>query len=559
MKINRKNLPLLLFGALSLLLILLYFAWIRPAQEAASSTTSPPPVTLPGEDVHYGNRVLIPYIARENMLAVTIHNKNGEFRFARTKDGVLTPKEKFIMEVREGEKYLSYPHVSYNQESFSSLVVGAGTVYVQDRVVDATDDPARLHEYGLSDADDPAWYEIVCLETQADGTTAEKTVRIIVGDATVAGNSYYLRREGSNDVYVSAVARTGEVAHSVIADYVDPVLCEPHAEHGHYYSRAFSVFKKDELFLSIDFLNMSRRDDFHAGVAYAIVAPDSMRPYMPNSNNYMGVLETVGTLKGSKTVAVGLSANKERYGLSAYRIYYETPLSAGSDEVYDRDVNVNVYTPNTLFISQKQEDGTYFVGSTESDIVAKVDGDALNFLDRPLSWWLAPELFTVSVDKTAALRFSFTYPDVNRQYSLRFTRVADTPKKYVTDGVYYVYQENGQTMERQLLLEAYQNLHLNLATIRYAGLYDDDDNRPPKSELMAEANCKLSLTLEMTDGSVYEYRFYPYTERHVLVSISERGGPAGAWFYITADEPEKIYRDLELILAGKIPNPDKRY
>ena len=556
MKINRKNLPLLLLAALSVLLAILYFAWIRPAQEAAASTTQKPPDTLSGEDLHYGNRVLIPYISREKMLSITVHNENGEFRFARMKDGELTPGESFIIEIREGEEFRSYPHVSYNQESFASLVVGVGTVYVQDRIVDVTDEPERLAEYGLAEGDAPAWFEVVYREEGEDGAVATKTVRIIVGDAAVTGGGYYLRRAGSNDVYVSSVTRTGEAALSDISAYVDPVLASAHAEYGYYYDRAFSLFYGDSLFLSIDFLNMSRRDDFHAGVAYAIVAPDEMRAYMPNSNNYMGVLETVGTLEGSTTVAVGLAANRARYGLSAYRIYYETPVSAESDEVYDRDVNVNVYTPNTLYISEKQEDGSYFVGSTESDIIARVDGEKMSFLERPLSWWLAPEMFAVNINNTERLLFSFRYPDVNRQYELRLTRSPDGGK-YVTDGVYYVYEEDGREMERRLALEAYQSLHMNLATIRYAGLYDGS---LPVGELTADdENCKLILSLTMTDGAMFEYRFYPYTERHILVSLSERGGEAGAWFYITADETEKLYRDLELILSGGIPNPDKRY
>ena len=160
------------------------------------------------------------------------------------------------------------------------------------------------------------------------------------------------------------------------AGYIGSHTCVELIETGHtpividnlYNSSAKSLERVKEitgvnsLFITLNFVKTSERSKFHAGVAYAITAPEDKIAYQPNTNNYMGVLEKIGYMTGTETVAIGLTRETmEKFGLGRYVIYFEAPkeLSYDTAEGKTEDVLIGATERYYLYISEKQEDGTY--------------------------------------------------------------------------------------------------------------------------------------------------------------------------------------------------------
>ena len=313
------------------------------------------------------------------------------------------------------------------------------------------------------------------------------------------------------------------------------------------------ILRIEELYIEIDYLNASDRSEFHAFVAYSIAGPSTKTGYLPNSNNFMGILETFGELVGTETVAVGLDLDLiEELGLTAYCYYYNTPVKIKSTGSGAGDVEVEQYLPNYLYISEKKVDDTgayYLVGSLLTDVVARVEAETLSFLEKPNSWWLENAMYSVLLGNISKMEFDFDYTDVDATYTFLITSEPGKNQFRTVKGVNWV--EGG----RAVYLDAYKDFVMHLSSTTYEGEYD---GALPKDEVMAGRHV-LTMTLTMNGGDVYSYRFYPYSARHVLVSVEGDEGTEGAFFFVLASDVEKIYRDLCLVLEGKRPDPGKQY
>ncbi len=643
---NKRNVILISLAATALVLLVVYFAFVRPLSDE-TVTTDPPVTTGPGEDVH-GNTLCLFHIPREQIHAITVYNENGEFSFCRMPEEVgkeVTASSPFVILVKNPEdgKYIPYSHIKYNEEKFASLIVGAGTTYVMPQLIDSAAgnggalDQEVLKEYGLADSDKPTYYEIQKLNGEIE--------RVYVGDSAVTQGGYYLRREGYSGIYVSTVNRVGEVAKADITSFVEPGLSTLPAEHVYYYTKNFSlwagsqtavataedavvlrfystylrqeegeepitvteevelttldlrtcrealrlallgqsagacdlsvdisyaegdtdvkeewrgktvthriteILRVEKLSISLNYVPQAERDDFSAFNAYTIIGPEGKLPFTPDNDNYMNVLQILGNLSGSKTVSLGITAEKlEEYGLNAYRIYYEFPIPSAED----RDDVFGEYMRNELCISERREDGSYYVASLLHDIIAEVDGETLSFLEEPNSYWFDNAVYRINVTNVSRLIFTFNYRDYQKTVTFElYQEVGEEDKKpYLSK----VYVKEGEGERRELDKEAFLNLYASLTSAAYDGDVPDEK----AEELLAGGSSVLELTVSLTNGNAYTYRFYPYTEHRVMVSV-ERKGVVGAYFYITSDEPKKLASDIEALLAGRIPEPDKRY
>lgn len=637
---DKKKIILLSLTSVVALLLLVYFAFVRPLADTAG-TTAPPITTGPGEDVH-GSRLCLFRYTREEIHAVTVYNKNGEFSFCRLpeSEGATVDKTSpFVLLVREeeGEKYIPFAHVKYDEEEFSSLIVGTGTTYVLPKIVDSAAGESGnelnneiLKEYGLAPEDDPAYYEIQTLNGQIE--------RVYVGNKAVTEGGYYIRREGYSGIYVSLVTRIGDVAKAEASSFVEPILVTLPYSYAYFYAQNFSLWTKEnetataedavtvrfsstvdgvsdkieittldmrtcreelrallvgkraglcdlsvnisyasddegipeawrgktvthriheilrveKLFVSLNFLNKSERDSFLFGTTYAITAPTHMLPYVPNTENYMNVLEALGTMEGVKTVSLGLTAEKiEEYGLNAHRVYYEFPTTYKEDPKKPGDYIFETFMRNELYISELTENGTYYVASLLHDIVAEVSAEKLFFVEKPNSYWFADEMFLIKSTDVKKLVFDFSYDDYKKTF------IFDLYQKTEEGGISLnkVYLTGAGGVQKELDPDVFLKMYATLTST----YYDGDVDRDTVNALLAADRSILTFSVTLTNGNEYVYRFYPYTERRLLVSVGKKGETSGAYFYITADEPEKIAADIEALWAGQIPSPDKRY
>lgn len=640
MKITKHRLlPLLLAGS-ALLLLILYFAVVRPLTAAPEATT-PAVTTGEGEGSYLGYATLYPQIPRANMISLTVHNKQGTYRFGRVaKEGEeIKNTDAFVIFKEKDGEFVGYPGIEYDEERLSSLIVATGTFYyLRDlgRAPELADGTLDFAEYGLSEADDPAWFEIAVF--------GGETIRVYVGDPAVTDNGYYVRVAGRDTVYVSNSNLVGDTALSRLASFVDPMLTGTLVQNGYYYNNNFRLYKPsregatvgredtvyfllreeidgvigeaelasvdlatarneivsafcdtprttasapfsytltfaadDEgvseelrgktvtyhvdsiewiqsLYIALDFLNSSDRSLFNKGAAYKITAPETKLAYTPSSNHYMGILEAFGLFEGTETVEIGLDETvMDEYGLHAYYITYETPLSLKTDNKGDIIFEDSAYMPVDLYISEKRQEENggyyYYVGSVMTNTVARVEAEALAFLEHPDSWWLNNTMYNVNINDVSKMEFAFGYTDDVSRHSFLLTATADKKGEYGVSSV--TYENDG----RAVSLSGFRDFYTHLVTIYYTEEYDGD---VPTDEVLAGKSV-LTLRVTLTDGEVHVYRFYPYSARHVLVSVAKEGGTEGAFFYVLSPEVEKIHSDLMKLLRGEAIDPDREY
>ncbi len=305
------------------------------------------------------------------------------------------------------------------------------------------------------------------------------------------------------------------------------------------------LFGIDRLEICLNYLNTNERSLFQAGDIYAITDPREKRSYVPNTDMYMTVLEDLEALEGIEVVDFGLTSEKmEEHGLGEFKIYYATPKSVKS-VANSNDVEISDYIMNMLYISEKQEDGSYYVGSLLFDIIARVDGEALDYLYEPFSSWVANKPFSINIGDVAEVKFDFRYADAAETHTFALSHTVSQGKTLL-NGVRHIESANSVNVS------AFRQLFMDMLTIYYSGDYTGE--RDASEIVSKKENSVLTLTVTLKNSEKRTVEFCPYSERQTLVGID-----GGAYFYISSAEVEKMYNDIKLILDGKIPDYEKNY
>ena len=304
-----------------------------------------------------------------------------------------------------------------------------------------------------------------------------------------------------------------------------------------------SIDAVNHMEIRLDFLNASERPMFNSTDVYAITAPRERKGYIPNSSAYMTILESFSEYVGLDTVELGLSNEiMEKYGLGKYIIAYEAPTSISTSANSD-DVNIKGTIPNYLYISEKQEDGTYYVASLLFEIVAKVDAKDFAFVEQPFTDWVNTTMMAVNIQNIESMSFSFNYADAKGDYLFELSTVTQNGNTSVSS-----VKLNGKSVD----INAFKNLYVGLLSTYYV---DDYSGTESTDSIQKDAARRvLTLTVKLRDGDMHTFSFYPYSPRRVLVSLD-----GGAYFYIPSSKVEKFYRDVQAVQNGQMPDYDKVY
>lgn len=191
--------------------------------------------------------------------------------------------------------------------------------------------------------------------------------------------------------------------------------------------------------LSFEFVNALYRDKFHGSAGlYEITGPIDRTLYALDIDTLKNVLSTFSDLVGSETVAVGITAERIReYGLDAHVFYYKYPFGIGEDT---NDGNAEVVTynykysvPYCIYVSDQQEDGSYYVASTLYGTVVKVTEEQFEFVDWDFfEKWMHASILQLSVYDIAELSFDINFSDLKEKHSFALTT---NPSYYVYAGV----------------------------------------------------------------------------------------------------------------------------
>ena len=604
-KPNKTHIALIALASLFLLVLVLYLAVIAPiiSAESQNTTTTSRVSTSDGEGngIASSTLLLYPRVERSDMASIEVFNRYNattgqyeSYKFVKDKDDqdLDGDTNDFVIE--------GFPANSYDEEKFAMLVVDTGYTSCLGKLneLDMADkDDAAVTEiyrgYGLAPDQHPTYYRM----TEKNGTVRT----VYIGARTVDGN-YYARLEGRAAVYVLYASLEDSVL-APLSYFVNPKLTfDTESQYAYSYARNFAIFHDRTLvdlvfgggtnsgeqpdvdlsalspFVMFSFLKSTERDLFQANANYAMIYPSSF--YTANDIRVDGALQAFAGLEGTETLKLGLTeADFAEGGLLAdvaYTLYFEMPYDITYDE--NEDPVIGYWVKYILFATRRAEDGSYTVGSLsysdEDDaegpavflnMIAKVSYDKLSFLEYTLFDWVQSEIFAVNINDVASLGFSSVRGDY------LFEIVGDgNPAQTVyerTLGYTWFYKERNTefSVNEQGYcddISQFRQLYMLLLTLDYEGTIAEDSGMTEEeiAAVMADdSNCILSFTLTLEDSRSVTYRFFPYSERHAMVSV-EGDGVDGVSLFFTSSAAVRHIADATRDLVTGVPiDADRRY
>lgn len=517
--IKKQKTLIYIMGAAFLVLLILYFAVIRPL--TAEQETSVAPKELLEWEAKYNDLVETFYIFepldRASIQQIEVQNEHGGYTVYRDASDTFQLK--------------GFVGLQFDQELFSSLVVTTGTPTVMMRVaVDATAE--QLAEFGL-DTPQASW-------TVTSTSGEEFTIQ--VGDLAITEGGYYVYYEpdeskgysNKNAVYFMGTTLANTVLqpdHTLIS----PILTAGMSTNDYFFVDEFTVWHgTDELFVHIERIPEDQMSNPDSIVEIDMTYPrqDENTKYQVNDSLYFEILYNFMMLEGDSILAFQPTDEQlEEFGLAepAYIISYT---------FNDYDF--------MIFVSEQQEDGTYNAVSNLYGyaLVCNVSKDKLGWLEYDKFDWIFPTPFYENIVDITRITLNGSGVDVD--YSLKHgTDAEGTATLEVTEAKTGLVIPNEDVRN----FREYYKTMLNITNQEYARMSEEDI----ASLSSNEDKRILTMTYEKTDGSSYEFRFYKHYEAStdttttgkIFVVVNGLGE-----FYTTNDLINKIINDTSRVLQG---------
>ncbi len=597
-KTNKNGIFLLVLALLFVALLVVYIAALQPMFNAAESTSTTTKKTLSNEGEGLaGSYLMFPEVSRAEMASIevfyTYNEKKGAYE-----------SYKFVKDVNDengdGDKadFLieGFPANTYDAEKFAALVVDTGYPTYIGRLDDldfSGDAAARdsvYARYGLSLSQNPSYYVLTAL----DGTVH----RVYIGAKTPDKN-YYARLEGTDAVYVVYASLKDSVL-APLSYFVNPELTKPgDTNYSYTYINNFAIFRdkslKDAFFggtgapdfgegarldpyVMFTYMTADMRDVYHDSVIYAMLAPDPA--YTANDALVSSALAMLPGLTGTETLKAGIEDEDfAEGGLLAdltYTLYYEMPYNITYDE-HD-DPIAETWVVNVLFISSRGADGQYTVGSLSyrkpeegkepeiiRNLIAKVAYEDLFYVEYSEFAWIEDRMFSVNMGDVAKMEFSSSFGDyVFELYGNSADDLVITEKNSGFRWTYYD-RDTPFSVNAQGYCDdsaQFRELYMLLLNLQYAGSIGDDTGMTDEeiaAVMRDDAACMLTFVLTMEDGREMTYRFFPYSERHCMVSLTGDDIDHITSFYTITQAVRRIASATRDIMTGVEIDSDRRF
>ena len=438
------------------------------------------------EDGEYasGSTLLVfPQLLSANVYSIQMKNEQGaNYTIFRTGDGVDSFKVKEFADSK----------FDLDQDLITQLCFSAGYLLSNRKISANSTDPSipRLADgsidYSVYGLDDPqATYEItgILFEKNADGSDKyqngkyvidydadgkpqadpNKTYTVYVGDAILSGGGYYVRLAGRDSVYIITTSYFESTILQPLEALVVPRVVFPVSVTYHSMGKDFLLGRLSE---------WDNTDSLETIVAFSyseleerINTVNSTRPYIPitsvmagyniNENSAITVFETFYSIESIACRRIGINEESlKEFGLDKNVYYLTYQTYTGQNNEYGE----KLYTTNTLFISQKTEQGTYYVAAAPFDMIVEVDQYYLSFLEwDDMKWYSETFIF----HNIAYVRdFQFQFGDTSYNFTLDNTlsyayyksgnslKAVDLTKGRVyVDGNKHKYELNGKVYD----------------------------------------------------------------------------------------------------------------
>lgn len=395
-------------------------------------------------------------------------------------------------------------------------------------------------------------------------------------------------------------------------------------------------FVTSDMIVSFRFYNASKRDPFYSESLYenTLSRTNKFSIYALNSaacesvvkilggiddasgdNNY-STSESLG-LSGLETVAVGITPKvMEKYGLYAYKIYFELPRGILTSENDDPnkidDYDWYETLGFTLYISKEDYDGYRYIGSDLYDVVCKVDGKNFVFLDHGFAdFWARRTLMMVDVSYILSIDVDMRMDDLSGKYHFGVdhlplyigtdgkayttppSSMSYTDYDYITVDVsgggagtaYDRFLAENPTYDSVSLTELYTKLRTDgkntmmdgndaygtsmfkslmkmIFFTNYGGTLTEEE----QATGLAEGNLLMKMSVKVnSSGYLYSYEFYRISDRRVMVRLyqeSTSGTPVStpvSDFYLSTYAFKKIVSGYLALLNAEDVQADGGY
>lgn len=381
------------------------------------------------ETVGVNNAVLLfEAIRKDSLRSIEVHNPNGSFKFHRfnLQTGLPDDSSDFVIE--------SAPGVDFDKELFTALYVDTGYTLSMYRITDPIkDEKGELSEYGLVSETrvdgegneynyEPAYYII----TDLNGNSH----KVIVGDLMVDGTGYYvqyvaLTPEGEvkrDTVYVLEKGIENTIL-AEVEDFATPKIVYPMQMNDYFDVEKFTVMQYDKnggftVPVIFTYIDLEERENKIEATEPYILNHNSLDGYMANSENIGIALNYLLETEFERVVKLApTDVDLESYGMAKIEgdVINMTPAYsiAFYFDVVDDDGNKVETIWQELYISEKNEDGNYYVytmiyeghpdtGKDEEflyslDMIVEVKGHCLDFVTWGKDKWVSKSYVNLNI------------------------------------------------------------------------------------------------------------------------------------------------------------------
>ena len=244
--------------------------------------------------------------------------------------------------------------------------------------------------------------------------------------------------------------------------------------------------------------------------------------YVPSNTNYNAVLQKFISLTGTEVLKFG------PYGETMNSLdLVEYNLANPKYEIYYRYKGVDNY----VYVSEQNEDGSYYAYSLLFNLIARVDAETFGFLQEDFLWYVDKPIFQRNIVDVASIRIEGNGVDETFVISGdEASKITVMPKSTGR-----VFDESGT--------KSFKNIYLKLLSLTIES-YTESTSKD-------EWVMRLTVVTDLGHETVYE--FYNYSTRRCFFTIDGEGE-----FYCLRDKVEKILEDTVAIMNGEeISSVDK--
>ncbi len=556
--------------------------------------------------------LMYPFLERKNIRSIEVHN----VVVTKDKDGkeVRTVNNFTFMDNGEDDyEIVNYPDLDYDQNMFATLVTCTGytNTFMRLDVTVAFEIDERTGEYkypeyvgfrengygeyGLpEDGEEAENYFII---TEKSG----KKHKVLMGDENPAGSGYYVRYEGRPHVYVlkemeettysSTIAKAIRTAK--VEDYITPTITVPMNSNNYFDVSDFKLSQVgaitddvlnsenfDVSTLMSDIIEFSyepiekRRNTLIANVPY--VGKGKYEGFGINSLKVDACLQNIRDISAGRTVKVFTEEENEQglfwFAKNCGGIGYclEFNFNAARNENDDYKVSESYY--QQIWISKRNESGSYYMYNKVFSMVVEVGRDSLEYLDMDAFDWIENgyvngnivflkelEIIApggVSIGDSTETRFSFVIDN-----SDSIAELEDSPASIPSDKMQV--WESGNAVDLAQFKLFYQTLlrsHLG-GSATCSGSWQEVCRDAAAQTDYKNSSVTPTLVVRMKYNTKYDgsgsyeervYCFYPY-ETEGYQSFATLNGKGS--FYMVSSRVTKIISDLGKVFTGEEINP----